>query len=110
MKQYDDYNTIWDGDDCNPYTPCGNCGADCKASDLDENGVCADCAEAEEVIVTKGDMIRQTSNTDLALAMFRLAKCEECPCDKTKCRCIRTAACLDNWTAYFNSPADEVTK
>jgi hypothetical protein len=61
-------------------------------------------------MTTKGDMIRQTSNTNLALAMFRLAKCEECPCDKSKCRGIRTAACLDNWADYFNSTADEVNK
>lgn len=61
-------------------------------------------------MTTKGDMIRQTSNTNLALAMFRLAKCEECPCDKSKCRCRRTGDCLDNWADYFNSPAEEVKK
>lgn len=61
-------------------------------------------------MTTKGDMIRQTSNTNLALAMFRLAKCEECPCDKNKCGGRRTGACLDNWAEYFNSPADEVSK
>ena len=54
---------------------------------------------------TKGDKARQMSNTELAITMFRLAKCEECPCDKSKCRCIRTAQCLDNWAEYFNAPA-----
>jgi cytidine deaminase len=45
FAKYDDYNTVFCGDDRNPYTPCGNCGADCKDFDLDENGVCADCAD-----------------------------------------------------------------
>ena len=55
---------------------------------------------------TKGDKARQMGNTELAITMFRLAKCEECPCDKSKCRCIRTAQCLDNWAEYFNAPAN----
>lgn len=49
FAKYDDYNTIFDGDDRNPYTPCENCGADCKSFDLDNNGLCADCADSVEV-------------------------------------------------------------
>lgn len=45
MNRFDDYNTIYDGDDRNHYTPCANCGCECATSDLDHNGVCSDCTK-----------------------------------------------------------------
>ena len=89
MKMYDDTNTflVEHGEVFrNPFVLCGECGVQCKEYDLNEHGLCPDCADCYRTCVVCGDYMHE--------ADMRGDLCEDCYAESEN-RSDPYADCMD---------------
>lgn len=89
MKMYDDANTFL-AEYCEVFRSttvlCDGCGARCEGYDLNEHGLCADCADCHRSCAECGDYMHEADMCgDL---------CEDCYIEREN-RCDPYADCMD---------------